>query len=42
MLGIGSDPKVVSLCEIAGLKDTLETISTQLDMCQKALNDFLE
>ena len=42
MLGIGSNPKVVSLCEIPGLKDTLETILTQLDMCQKALNDFLE
>jgi dynein heavy chain 2 len=42
MLGIGADPKVVSLCEIPGLKDTLETILTQLDMCQKALNDFLE
>lgn len=42
MLGIGANPKVVSLCEIPGLKDTLETILTQLDMCQKALNDFLE
>lgn len=42
MLGIGSNPKVVSLCEIPGLKDTLETILTQLDNCQKALNDFLE
>jgi len=28
MLGIGSNPKVVSLCEIPGLKDTLETILT--------------
>ena len=42
MLGIGSNPKVISLCEIPGLKDTLETILTQLEMCQKALNDFLE
>ena len=42
MLGIGANPKVVALCEIPGLKDTLETILTQLDMCQKALNDFLE
>lgn len=41
-LGIGNDPKVMSLCEIAGLKDTLETILNQLEMCQKALNDFLE
>lgn len=42
MLGIGTNPKVVALCEIPGLKDTLDTILTQLDMCQKALNDFLE
>lgn len=42
MMGIGSNPKVVSLCEIPGLKDTLETILAQLEMCQKALNDFLE
>jgi dynein heavy chain 2 len=41
-LGIGVDRKVMSLCEIPGLKDTLETILTQLDMCQKALNDYLE
>ncbi len=41
-LAIGADPKVMSLCEITGLKDTLETILTQLDMCQKALNDYLE
>ena len=32
----------MSLCEIPGLKDTLETILAQLDMCQKALNDYLE
>ena len=42
MLGIGADPKVVSLCAIPGLKDTLDTILSQLDMCQKALNDYLE
>ena len=41
-VGIGVDPKVMSLCEIPGLKDTLETILAQLDMCQKALNDYLE
>lgn len=41
-LAIGSDPKVMSLCEIHGLNDTLTTILTQLDMCQKALNDYLE
>jgi len=28
MLGLGQDPKVVSLCEIPGLKDTLDTILT--------------
>jgi len=32
-LGIGNDKKVMSLCEIPGLKDTLETILNQLDMC---------
>jgi len=41
-LGIGRDPKVVSLCDIPGLKETLETILSQLDMCQKALNSYLE
>lgn len=42
MLGIGSDSRVVSLCNIVGLKDTLETLVDQLERCQKALNDFLE
>ncbi|KAL4440929.1 hypothetical protein ABPG74_009342 [Tetrahymena malaccensis] len=42
MLGIERDPKVVSLCVVAGIKDTLETILDQLERCQKALNDFLE
>jgi dynein heavy chain 2 len=41
-LGIGSDPKVVSLCDVPGIKETLETILSQLDMCQKALNSYLE
>lgn len=41
-LGIGNDPKVVSLCDVPGIKDTLETILSQLDQCQKALNSFLE
>jgi dynein heavy chain 2 len=41
-LGIGADPKVMSLVEIQGLKETLDTILTQLEMCQKALNDYLE
>lgn len=31
--GIGQDPKVVSLCDVPGIKETLETILTQLDMC---------
>lgn len=42
MLGIGQDKKVVSLCAINGLKETLETILSQLEVCQKALNDYLE
>jgi dynein heavy chain 2 len=42
MLGIGADSRVVSLCNIVGLKDTLETLVDQLERCQKALNDFLE
>lgn len=41
-LGIGNDPKVVSLCDVPGIKETLETILSQLDMCQKALNSYLE
>lgn len=41
-LGIGTDPKVVSLCDVPGIKETLETILSQLDMCQKALNSYLE
>jgi dynein heavy chain 2, cytosolic len=42
MLGIGMDSKVISLCNIPGLKDTLDTLIDQLERCQKALNDFLE
>ena len=42
MMGVGTNPKVVSLCDIQGLKETLDTILSQLDVCQKALNDFLE
>jgi dynein heavy chain 2 len=33
---------VVSLCDVPGIKETLETILSQLDMCQKALNSYLE
>ena len=32
-LGIGADPKVVSLCDIPGIKETLEAIQSQLDQC---------
>jgi len=32
-LGIETDPKVVSLCDVPGIKETLETILSQLDMC---------
>ena len=42
MMGIGMNPKVIALCDIQGLKETLDTILSQLDVCQKALNDFLE
>ena len=42
MLGVGMDPKVINLCNIPGLKDTLDMLIDQLERCQKALNDFLE
>ena len=42
MIGVGMDPKVISLCSISGLKDTLDMLIDQLERCQKALNDFLE
>ena len=42
MIGLEKDPKVVSLCSVAGIKDTLDQILDQLERCQKALNDFLE
>eukprot|EP01022_Parablepharisma_sp_SALTPOND_P023029 TRINITY_DN475_c0_g1_i1.p1 TRINITY_DN475_c0_g1~~TRINITY_DN475_c0_g1_i1.p1 ORF type:complete len:3195 (-),score=434.63 TRINITY_DN475_c0_g1_i1:26360-35944(-) len=42
MLNIGGNPKVLNLCSIPGLKDSLDMILEQLDRCQKALNDFLE
>jgi dynein heavy chain 2 len=42
MIGIQRDPKVVSLCTVPGIKDTLENILEQLERCQKALNEFLE
>ena len=41
-LGIGADKLVVSLCDVHGLRESLETILGQLDMCQKALNSYLE
>ena len=42
MLGIQKDPKVVALCSVPGIKDTLNNILDQLEKCQKALNNFLE
>ena len=33
MLGVQRDPKVVSLCVIPGIKDTLENILDQLERC---------
>lgn len=33
MLGIQRDSKVVSLCSIPGIKDTLETVLDQLERC---------
>ena len=42
LLGIGANPKVLNLCVIPGLKDSLDMIFDQLDRCQKALNDYLE
>lgn len=33
----------MSLCDVPGIKETLDTILSQLDMCQKALNNsYLE
>ena len=42
MQGIGENKHVLNICNVPGLKDTLEMILEQLERCQKALNDFLE
>ncbi len=42
MLDIGGNPKVLALCSVPALNETLETIIDQLERCQKALNDYLE
>ena len=42
MAAVESDPLVVSFSEIPRLRDTLPGMSQQLDICQRALSDFLE
>ncbi|GMT29042.1 hypothetical protein PFISCL1PPCAC_20339, partial [Pristionchus fissidentatus] len=39
---VSRDPRLISLCNRSGLKNTLETIVDQLNRCQRALNQFLE
>ncbi|XP_037092634.1 cytoplasmic dynein 2 heavy chain 1-like [Pollicipes pollicipes] len=39
---VAKDPRVVSLCKIAGLRETLNTMMDQLGRCQKSLSEFLE
>ena len=34
--------KVVSFAEIPGIRDKLPQMAQQLDVCQRALSDFLE
>ncbi len=34
--------KVVSFAELAGIRERLPAMANQLDMCQKALAEFLE
>ena len=41
MHNISQNPTVMSLPGIAGFQETLSNIITQLERCQKALNDFL-
>lgn len=36
------DQRVVSLCRIANLRYTLDTLIQQLGICQKSLNEYLE
>eukprot|EP01113_Clastostelium_recurvatum_P005568 TRINITY_DN12493_c0_g1_i5.p1 TRINITY_DN12493_c0_g1~~TRINITY_DN12493_c0_g1_i5.p1 ORF type:complete len:1165 (-),score=398.17 TRINITY_DN12493_c0_g1_i5:23-3001(-) len=42
MTGIGQDPRVVSLTDVTGLRDSLVILLETLDQLQKALSDFLE
>lgn len=39
---VARDSKVVSLCRISNLHQTLNMFLDQLSRCQKSLNDFLE
>jgi dynein heavy chain 2 len=42
MNGIEADTLVVSFAEVPRLRETLPRLGAQLDICQKALSDFLE
>jgi dynein heavy chain 2 len=42
MNNIARDSHVIEISTIAGFLETLTTIMSQLERCQKALNDFLE
>jgi dynein heavy chain 2 len=42
MSSISKDPRVVSIAAFPGIRNTLATMTDQLDRCQKALNEFLE
>ncbi|XP_069942834.1 cytoplasmic dynein 2 heavy chain 1 isoform X1 [Cherax quadricarinatus] len=42
MSDVAKDNKVVSLCRINGIRNTLVTLLDQLARCQKSLNEFLE
>ncbi|XP_042221258.1 cytoplasmic dynein 2 heavy chain 1-like isoform X2 [Homarus americanus] len=42
MSDVARDNKVVSLCRINGIRNTLATLLDQLARCQKSLNEFLE
>ncbi|ROT63098.1 hypothetical protein C7M84_019029 [Penaeus vannamei] len=42
MADVARDNKVVSLCKINGMRNTLTTLLDQLARCQKSLNEYLE
>ncbi len=42
MAEIGQNPKVQPFALIEGIRDTLSDLLGSLDLCQKALNDYLE